>query len=109
MEDRGKPSLPKQRGRARLGPRQQDSAVATFIPQDGKRSRGQERACGSSAVTKLALELGGYATFMVYDDADIEMAVKSSPQRRPEAPSPRKGDPPLDRHEGGRERRGAHR
>jgi hypothetical protein len=40
-------------------------------------------------VKKLSLELGGNAPFMVLDDADIEMAVKSLPLRRQGVPSPR--------------------
>jgi succinate-semialdehyde dehydrogenase/glutarate-semialdehyde dehydrogenase len=35
-------------------------------------------------VKKLSLELGGNAPFIVFDDADIEMAVKSLPLRRQE-------------------------
>jgi succinate-semialdehyde dehydrogenase/glutarate-semialdehyde dehydrogenase len=34
--------------------------------------------------------LGGNAPFIVFDDADIEMAVKSLPLRRQGVPSPRK-------------------
>ena len=37
---------------------------------------------GAGTVKKLSLELGGNAPFIVFDDADIEMAVKSLPLRR---------------------------
>ena len=40
-------------------------------------------------VRKLSLELDGNALFIVFDDADIEMAVKSLPLRRQGVPSPR--------------------
>ena len=43
----------------------------------------------AGTVKKLSLELGGNAPFIVFDDADIEMAVKSLPLRRQGAPSPR--------------------
>ena len=36
----------------------------------------------AGTVKKLSLELGGDAPFIVFDDADIEMAVKSLPLRR---------------------------
>jgi succinate-semialdehyde dehydrogenase / glutarate-semialdehyde dehydrogenase len=36
----------------------------------------------AGTVKKLSLELGGNAPFIVFDDADIEMAVKSLPLRR---------------------------
>jgi hypothetical protein len=40
-------------------------------------------------VKKRSLELGGNAPFIVFDDADIEMAFKSLPLRRQGVPSPR--------------------
>jgi hypothetical protein len=43
----------------------------------------------AGAVKKLSLELGGNASFIVFDGADIEMAVKSLPLRRQGVPSPR--------------------
>src|SRR5208337_3848431 len=43
----------------------------------------------AGTVKKLSLELGGNAPFIVFDDADIEMAVKSLPLRRQGARSPR--------------------
>jgi succinate-semialdehyde dehydrogenase/glutarate-semialdehyde dehydrogenase len=43
----------------------------------------------AGTVKKLSLELGGNAPFIVFDDADIEMAVKSLPLRRQGVPSPR--------------------
>ena len=36
----------------------------------------------AGTVKKLSLELGGNAPFIVFDDADIEIAVKSLPLRR---------------------------
>ena len=36
----------------------------------------------AGTVKKLSLELGGNAPFIVFDDADIEMVVKSLPLRR---------------------------
>jgi hypothetical protein len=36
----------------------------------------------AGTVKKLSLELGGNVPFTVFDDADIEMAVKSLPVRR---------------------------
>ncbi len=43
----------------------------------------------AGTVKKLSLELGGNAPFIVFDNADIEMAVKSLPLRRQGLPSPR--------------------
>ena len=43
----------------------------------------------AGTVKKLSLELGGNAPFIVFDDADIEAAVKSLPLRRQGVPSPR--------------------
>jgi len=43
----------------------------------------------AGTVKKLSLELGGNAPFIVFDDADIEMAVKSLPLRRQRVRSPR--------------------
>src|SRR5216683_1351664 len=43
----------------------------------------------AGTVKKLSLELRGTAPFIVFDDADIEMAVKSLPLRRRGARSPR--------------------
>jgi hypothetical protein len=43
----------------------------------------------AGTVKKLSLELGGNAPFIVFDDADIEMAIKSLPLRRQGARSPR--------------------
>jgi succinate-semialdehyde dehydrogenase / glutarate-semialdehyde dehydrogenase len=39
-----------------------------------------EQSAGT--VKKLSLELGGNAPFILFDDADFEMAVKSLPLRR---------------------------
>jgi hypothetical protein len=41
-----------------------------------------------ATVKKLSLELGGNAPFIVFDDADIEMAVKNLPLRRQGVRSP---------------------
>jgi succinate-semialdehyde dehydrogenase / glutarate-semialdehyde dehydrogenase len=43
----------------------------------------------AGTVKKLSLELGGNAPFIVFDDADIEAAVKSLPLRRQGVPSSR--------------------
>jgi Aldehyde dehydrogenase family len=43
----------------------------------------------AATVKKTSMELGGNAPFIVFDDANIEMAVKSLPLRRQGAPSPR--------------------
>jgi hypothetical protein len=43
-------------------------------------ARPMEQCAGT--VKKLSLELGGNVPFTVFDDADIEMAVKSLPVRR---------------------------
>jgi acyl-CoA reductase-like NAD-dependent aldehyde dehydrogenase len=43
----------------------------------------------AATVKKTSMELGGNAPFIVFDEADIEMAVKSLPLRRQGARSPR--------------------
>jgi len=49
----------------------------------------------AGTVKKLSLELGGNAPFIVFDDADIEMAVKSLPLRRQGVPSSRNTEMPA--------------
>jgi acyl-CoA reductase-like NAD-dependent aldehyde dehydrogenase len=49
----------------------------------------------AGTVKKLSLELGGNAPFIVFDDADIEMAVKSLPLRRQGARSRRNTGTPA--------------
>src|SRR5205809_851500 len=81
----------------------------------------------AGTVKKLSLELGGNAPFIVFDDADIEMAVKGAIASKYRNAGQTCvcanrilvqdgvydafgcGDRAADRHEGGREGRGAHR